>query len=141
MWHRGAHAQRSLVSSCCQEENLALRRALTHEAGLQRGRALFAWLDGARYAHHARALAATPGALPVLAAERSLAQVLPTSAAARRFGHPLFRLLRAFMEECKDDAPLDVDKRVHPHLLEWSDMLTGYALDAVPEPPDPACDA
>ena len=58
-----------LNSSCCQSENAQTRALLAEEGRSRRGHALFVWLDGDRYAHHARSLAATPGVLPVLAAE------------------------------------------------------------------------
>ena len=56
--------------SCCAEQNEASLQAVREAASTRRGTAAFVWLDGERYAHHARSLAATPGALPVLAAER-----------------------------------------------------------------------
>lgn len=58
-----------LNASCCEDENGRIRQILTSEARERRGDAIFMWLDGDRYAHHARSLAATPGVLPVLAAE------------------------------------------------------------------------
>lgn len=56
-------------NSCCSAENDALRTQLRMEAMRRRGRAVFVWIDGERYAHHAASLAVAPGVLPVLAAE------------------------------------------------------------------------
>lgn len=64
-----------LNSSCaadrgaCAEHNAATLRVVTAEAARHRGSAVFAWLDGDRYSHHARSLAVSPGVLPVAAAE------------------------------------------------------------------------
>lgn len=58
-----------LNASCCADDNERIRAQIAHEARSRRGSAHFVWLDGDRYAHHARALMETPKTLPVLAAE------------------------------------------------------------------------
>jgi thiol-disulfide isomerase/thioredoxin len=59
-----------LNASCCEEQNVALKLTIASEGQRRRGQALFVWLDGDRYAHHAASMTSTPGVLPVLAAER-----------------------------------------------------------------------
>ena len=44
-------------------------------------------------------------------------RVMPVSDAARRFGHPLFKMVSSFLDGALDKQP---------RLREWSDMLAGY---------------
>ena len=64
---------------------------------------------------------------------RDLALVLPTSPAARRFGHPLFKMVHGFLEPALEKLGRCGSQLETRRVREWADMLAGYALDAVPD--------